>query len=70
MMMMMMMMMTMMIMMMMMMHSPHIKILNGVRSALNTVEPPESDQPKCNNLVVAYMRWSLIKRVELHQVFY
>ena len=46
---------------------PH-KFSNG--PSLNTVEPPESDHPKCNSLVVAYMRWSLNKRVELHEVFY
>ena len=62
--------MMMMMMMMMMMQSPHTKILNGVGSGLNTVEPPKSDHPKCNNLVVAYMRWSFSKSVELHEVFY
>ena len=46
---------------------PPDKVSNG--PSLNTVEPPESDHPKCNNLVIAYMRWSLNKRVELHEVF-
>ena len=36
----------MMLMMMMMMQSPHIKILNGVGSGLNTVESPKSDHER------------------------
>ena len=30
-------------------------------------EPPESDRPKCENLVVAYGRWSLT-RIEPREV--
>ena len=29
--------------------------------AINTVKPPVSDHPKCQDLVVAYGRWSLTR---------
>ena len=40
-----------------------------LNSAANTAQPPVSDHPKCEELVVAYGRWSLT-RVERQEVFY
>ena len=35
--------------------------IRGSQTLLNTVQPPVRDHPKCQDLVVAYWRWSLTR---------